>query len=285
MAFRIILLFIFSSVVFGSGCRWLSGSAGESNSNVPVANEPAAYADAESALAAGNKFFEEDKVEQAIEAFKQAVKMNPDLAEAYFKLGLCYSLIESEQELIVTSDSPSDGNNTPKKEKKPNSTVAFENAVTAYKKIVGDDPKNDVAFFNLGRVLNRLNDDKESRKALESAVKLKPDDTKYQTELGAILVKLAQYDEAVRALNKALEIDDANAQALELLEKAKAGKKRVDFGAEQIKDRLQTNQPSSSSNANTSANTDGKSANAPEKRPANGTKKPPAKPAPASNRN
>jgi len=69
-----------------------------------------------------------------------------------------------------------------------------------------------------------------SLKSLQQAVKLKPDDGEYQTELGVILIKLAQYEEAVAALKKAVSIDSTNLQAESLLEKAEAGRKRVDFG-------------------------------------------------------
>jgi tetratricopeptide (TPR) repeat protein len=67
-------------------------------------------------------------------------------------------------------------------------------------------------------------------KALREAVKLKPDDAEYQIEYGVILMKLAQYEEAVAALKKAVSLDDSNLQAQELLEKAEAGRKRIDFG-------------------------------------------------------
>ncbi len=43
-------------------------------------------------------------------------------------------------------------------------------------------------------------------------------------------MKLAQYEEAVAALKKAVSLDDSNLQAQELLEKAQAGRKRIDFG-------------------------------------------------------
>ena len=82
-----------------------------------------------------------------------------------------------------------------------------------------------------------MNEDKEAREALEKAVKLEPDNSQFQTEYGAVLIKFAKYDLAIRALNKAIEIDEANSQAVELLEQAKAGKKRVDFGAEKLKEK------------------------------------------------
>ena len=46
------------------------------------------FTDANQAMAEGDKLFDASENEKAIEAFKQAVKLNPDLAEAYFKLGI-----------------------------------------------------------------------------------------------------------------------------------------------------------------------------------------------------
>jgi tetratricopeptide (TPR) repeat protein len=246
-----LISFLGISAIFPAACG--NDQADENaNSNVNAAaaqsNEVAIYTDAALALSDGNKFLEANQLEKAIDAYKQAVKLNPDLAESHFKLGVAYALLESEQELIATpaepteTDEKTDSKSKDKKEDKSNSVIAFENAVTAYKKILKENPKDDTAHFYLGRAYERLNEDKESRKAFEQAVKLKPEDTQYQTEFGAILIKLAQYDEAVRALKKAVEIDEANAQAQELLEKAEAGKKRVDFGADKLKDSLKIGQ-------------------------------------------
>ena len=44
------------------------------------------------------------------------------------------------------------------------------------------------------------------------------------------MIKFAKYEEAVAVLKKALKLDETNAQAQELMEKAEAGKKRVDYG-------------------------------------------------------
>lgn len=190
------------------------------------------FEDADTALAEGKKYLDAIETEKAIDALKQAVKLNPDLAEAYFQLGIAYSLREKEEEnlQIVPEETP-----TPTKKGKKDEPVlsksdkAFESAAKAYEKILKKDPKNAVAQFNLGRSYNKLNKDKEAEKALREAVKLSPEDSEYQTELGAILIKLAQYEDAVRVLKKALELDENNSHAQDLLEKAEAGKKRIDF--------------------------------------------------------
>ncbi|NOT47391.1 MAG: hypothetical protein HOP17_06540, partial [Acidobacteria bacterium] len=82
---------------------------------------------------------------------------------------------------------------------------------------------------------------------------LQPDNTEYQTELGAILIKLAKYHEAVAALKKAIDIDPDNIDAQELLEKAEAGRRRIDF-AQPKKDEKKPGSPDSTSNTKTDAN-------------------------------
>ena len=201
------------------------------------------FTDANEALAEGDKLFDVSDNEKAIESYRQAVKLNPDLAEAYFKLGIAYSLFEKEQK---DAGVPTEEEPTPTKKGKKDEPVlsdsdkAFENAAKAYEKILKKDAKNAAAHFNLGRSYNKLNKDKEAEKALRQAVKLNAEDSEYQTELGAILIKLAQYEEAVRVLKKAVELDAENSYALDLLEKAEAGKKRIDFAN---KDKPKTEKP------------------------------------------
>ena len=191
------------------------------------------FTDANIALTAGNKFYDENETEKAIDAYRQAVKLNPDLAEAHFKLGVIYALNEREDDSgeVEVKATPAPAK-TPKKTvvKKKDSEKAFAEAVKAYKKIVAVNTKDDAAYFNLGRSYNKLNEDKEAEKAIRQALKLKPDEIEYQVELGAILMKFAKYDEALKVLRKVLKQDEGNSQVQDLIEKAEAGKKRIDYG-------------------------------------------------------
>ncbi len=244
------ILFLSAVLCFQIGCTKVDSNSNanespspanvEVNQNTKVESTPLPqYENAETALAEGNKLFDANENDKAIEAYKQAVKLNPDLGEAFFKLGVAYQIREKvyQTEAVIVEETPTPSP-TPKAkkskkedEKTPttDSEKAFTSAVKALEKAVKKNPKDDVAQFYLGRSLEKLNEDTDAVKALREAVKLQPENSEYQLELGKIYIKLAQYDEAVRALKKALELDEGNLLAEEQLEKAEAGKKRVDF--------------------------------------------------------
>ena len=87
----------------------------------------------------------------------------------------------------------------------------------------------------MGRSYNKLGKDKEAESAFRKAVNLKPKNSEYQTELGAILIKFAKYNQAISVLNKAIKLDESNSRAEDLLVKAKSGRRRVNFGKDKSK--------------------------------------------------
>jgi Flp pilus assembly protein TadD len=264
---------VLSACLLIVGCGSNPANTEPVNTNANAESQFTHITDANVALAEGKRLLDDNQTELAIQALLQAVKLNPDLAEAYFQLGIAYSLYEMQLERTGTVTGPASA--------KPNSEKAFENAVKAYKKWVGANPKDDTAFFNLGRTYAKLLKDEEAEEAFRDAVKLKPDDSEYQTELGNTLIRLAKYHEAVGALKKALELDPSNARAEELLEDAEAGRNRVNYVGPQ-----NSNQASNRS-SNTNTNTESNSNSNTTPRPANSntrpTKetntKPPSKPA------
>lgn len=250
------LFFLILTVValfVSASCSGTGASDNANAANQTAESAPGDFTDANAALAEGSRLLDDDETDRAIAVLNRAVELNPDLAEAYFKLGIAYALVESRDAAIVEAQitpTPLPGEKRPKEQKreKTNSEKAFEKAVEAYKKMLRADEADAAAHFNLGRAYNKLNEDEEAAKSLKQAVKLNPEDTEYQTELGAILIKLAEYREAIPPLKKALELDPENSRAQELLEDAEAGRRRIDFKTEKKDDKGKSN---SNANANT----------------------------------
>ncbi len=259
-----LILVLFTLIAFQAGCTSKPAANAEVNA---AANVPAGEAVTESsfgyitdpyaALAEGNRLLDDNQTEQAIEALKRAVALDPNLAEAHFKLGIAYALTEAEAKQSGVDINPTENTKSKKDPPKSNSEKEFEKAVAAYKKLLAKSPKDDVAQFNLGRAYNKLNQDDDAEEAFRAAVKLKPEDTEYQTELGAILIKLAQYHEAIPSLKKALELDGDNLRADKLLEDAEAGAKRVDYKQPDKgeKDKKSSADDEGNGNSNSNANT------------------------------
>jgi tetratricopeptide (TPR) repeat protein len=248
---RSFLLLIFSICALSLAC-WRSSIDTPANGNANSAAPFADITDANQAMELGNQLFENNETEKAIDAYLRATEIDPELADAWFKLGIAYGLIEKQQELDAQSDVNAPGDT--QKGGRTNSEKAFRKAVEAYKKLLAINPDDDAALFNLGRSYNKLNEDEEAAKAVRQAVKLKPDNSEYQTELGAILIKLAQYHEAIPPLKKALELDPDNSRAADLLDDAEAGRNRVDYIPPK-KDANANANANANVNANVGANT------------------------------
>lgn len=282
---RLALFIMFVSLMSGcSSCNRNAANAPETNANVSAESPFANVTDPQAALAEGIRLLDENDTELAIEAFRHAVKLDPDLADGWFQLGIAHSLLEMQKkssgEFIETSANS-------KQRVKTSSEKAFEKAVEAYKKLLKANPNDDAAQFNLGRTYAKLNKDEEAEEAFREAVKFKPEDTEYQTELGAVLIKLAKYREAIEPLKKAVELDESNSRAINLLEDAEAGRQRLDYVPPK-----NTNSSSANTSANTTANANANSNSKPNsnssQKPSDANTKPKKdevkKPAQSSNR-
>ena len=243
-------------IVFGAFSFACSGKPAETNVNAAeVAYEEAPSTtdinDAAAALAEGNRLMDDNETEKAIEAYRRAIELNPDLPEPYFKLGIAYALVEMQMEQEGQAAETVDAKGKTRSEKQ------FQKAVEVYKRWLDKDPDDDVAHYNLGRTYNKLFKDDEAAKEFKLAVKLKPEDTDYQTELGGSLIRLAQYHEAIPPLKKAIEIDPGNERAIGMLEDAQAGRQRLDYAVAKNK-----NAANSNSTVETTSNRSSRTSNA-----------------------
>jgi tetratricopeptide (TPR) repeat protein len=169
-------------------------------------------------LEKGRGYYRDDEDTRAAEAFQQALKLDPGLPEAHFRLGLAYDALGKEQE----------------------AEAEYKKAVEAYKKFLSIDGNNEdpEAHYNLGQTYAGLHLYSEAVKEYRQATRLKPDDAAIQYDLGLALMKLAQYDDASRAFSKSLELDPDNYRAEDELAEAQEGVKRIRTGKKHQEDLL-----------------------------------------------
>jgi tetratricopeptide (TPR) repeat protein len=211
----------------------------------------------------GKQLYHDDADEKAAEAFQQALKLDPDLAEAHFRLGLAFDAVGKEQE----------------------AEDAYKKSIDKYKKYLEANGKDAEAHYNMGQAYAGLHLYSEAVREYRQATRLKDDDADIYYDLGTALTKLALYDEAASAFSKSLEIDPENYRAEDALEEARDDAKRIRSGkkhqldllkkekAEDLKKGEEGTEPQSSSNSSQSkSNTNSKSNSS--RKPSNTNRKP-----------
>jgi Flp pilus assembly protein TadD len=163
---------------------------------------------AKALLEKGKQLYRDDQDTDAVAAFEQAVKLDPDLAEAHFRLGLGYEALDKSEE----------------------AESQYKKAVDAYKKYFDSNPEDAEAHYNLGQTYANLGQYTEAVREYRLATKLKADDPDIYYDLGVAHTKLAQYDAAAAAFSKSLEIDPEYYRAQDALDEAKEGIKRIRAG-------------------------------------------------------
>lgn len=171
-------------------------------------------------LEQGNELYKNDQDQEAIVAYQHAVELNPEFAEAYYRLALARAVLDQKKE----------------------SDEAYKKAIELYKKFVQENPKDADAFFNLGESYRYLHQYEDAVRAYKQAVRLQPEDPEIFYELGATQIKLAQYSEATTALQKAIDLDPNYYRANDALDEAREGAKRVRDGKKHQEDLLKKQQ-------------------------------------------
>ncbi len=249
---------IFSLALAGCGGAQNTADIAPVSNNTNTAGVAASFSeitDASLALAEGKRLLDENQTETAIAALRRSVEIDADQAEAHFYLGVAYALLDMQLQQSGQAVETVSNSNSKDKIPKTRSDLAYEEAVRAYKKWIDKNPKDDNAYYYLGRTYSKLTKDEEAEEAFQEAVDLKPEDTEYQTELGGILIKLAKYREAIKPLKKAIELDEANGRAIDLLEDAEAGRRRVDYVQANKNGNTIAGNKASNSDANVYSNT------------------------------
>ena len=137
------------------------------------------------------KALDDNHPQEAVALLKPVVEKDPQNMVAWFHLGLAQSLLGQDEEAVV-----------------------------AYRKVLGDKPDLYEARLNLAQVLHRLKRPDEAKPLLEAAIEQRPKAAAPQVMLGAALIDLKDYAGAESRLREALALDDKNADGWSLLGRA-----------------------------------------------------------------
>lgn len=168
----------------------------------------------------GKELYRNDQDAEAVLAFMEAVRLDPDLAEAHFRLALGYESLGKQEE----------------------AEAEYKKAVETYKKYFAENPNDPEARYALGQTYANLGQYSEAIRQYKEATKLKEDDPDMFYDLGVAYTKLAQYDAAAAAFSKSLEIDPDYYRAQDGLDEAKEGIKRIRVGRKHQEDLLKKQQ-------------------------------------------
>src|SRR5215211_1950842 len=164
----------------------------------------------------GIELYRNDQDAEAVLAFMEVVRLDPDLAEGHFRLALGFESMGKAEE----------------------AESEYKKAVTAYKKYLDEKPDDAEAHYALGQTYAGLSQYSEAIREYREATKLKEDDPDMYYDLGVAYTKLAQYDAAAAAFSKSLEIDPDYYRAQDGLDEAKEGVKRIRAGRKHQADLL-----------------------------------------------
>ncbi|MDH3582561.1 MAG: tetratricopeptide repeat protein, partial [Hyphomicrobiales bacterium] len=134
-------------------------------------------------------FRRQGKLDLAIADYSRAIEIDPDYAAAYKNRGIVY-----QHRGIADRRSRQ-----------------LDLAIADYKKVIEIDPEDALAFNNLARLLATVpysykRDGKKAAELAEKAVALKPEYPPYMDTLAAAYAEIAEFAEAVRTQEQAIEL-------------------------------------------------------------------------------
>lgn len=126
----------------------------------------------------GEKFLEQKQWDEAVTAYEQAIKFNPDFPWSYYKLGEAFTQLQK-----------------------------WDEAITAYHYAIALNPDFPWSYHNLGNVLIQLERWEEAVKAYRSFIKINSDSYWAYHKLAAALVKVGEFDAAITCYQTAIQLN------------------------------------------------------------------------------
>jgi tetratricopeptide (TPR) repeat protein len=168
----------------------------------------------------GNKFYSEQKYAEAVAAYQEALKLNPQQWAYYFNLGLSYKKMgQKEEALKAFRQAQSLNPESFSANKELGESLAkegnFEEAHHYYEKAVLINPEDADAFYNLGICWLNLGELEKAVEAFEKVLQLNKDYAEAYYQLGTVFISLNRINEAIASLETFLKLAQAGDPRIE----------------------------------------------------------------------
>lgn len=189
------------------------------------------YAEAHANL--GLTLNQQGKLQEAIEQTRQALRIHPDLAEAQYNLGVALQA-QGQLKQAIEAYKEAIRINPNHAEANYNLGVALRNqgqtseAIAAYREVIRIDPKSATAHINLGTNLADEGQLEEALAELRKGISLNPEDAEAYNNLGVVLYKQNNLAKAISMWEEAIRINPNYAEAHHNLGVALASQVKVE---------------------------------------------------------
>ena len=169
----------------------------------------------------GEKLYNQEEYEKALDVFKEFVEKQPDLYEAGVNIGNCYIKLKQYDKAIEEFKFILEKLEEEKDDLKGNDTASsiyaslgelymdrndFEKAKDYFEKSIDIDPSNHALSYNVAEILFNSNKIDEAIQYYQLAAKIKPDWPKSYLKLGYCHLNKGEMEAAIDFLNKFVEL-------------------------------------------------------------------------------
>ncbi len=172
----------------------------------------------------GKELIKEEKFEDAIDAFNEALKHQPNFAEAWTNRGYAQGKLGWHLEKFsscaqATDIAPSFSEAWNCRGSARSALKQYEEALKEYNQAIAVDPEFAIGWYNKGEVLLKLGQPKEAISATHQVLKLKPDFHLAWTQICRALYTSKQYQDAKAHCEESLNIQPDHEPTKALLER------------------------------------------------------------------
>lgn len=174
--------------------------------------------DSQQAAMSGKQWLDQQRYDEAVAAYRQAVRLEPQNALAHYGLGVAYSrkgeygeAMAAYREAIRLQPDHADahyGLGVAAERQDDDQT-----AMAAYREVTRLRPNDAMAHYGLGVASGRLGQDEQAVTAYREAIRLNPSLADAYYNLGMVYARLRQEDQAIAAFREAIRIKPTDALA------------------------------------------------------------------------